>query len=112
MTTQATVALQSTEFVERVRRHRAQEMEFLDIVSDVTSELDLGALLQKVMSEATRMLAAERSTLFLNDEKTGELFSRVAQGDTLGEIRLPNTAGIAGAVFTSGKSVNIPHAYA
>ena len=112
MTTQATVALQSTEFVERVRRTRAQEMEFLDIVSDVTSELDLGALLQKVMSEATRMLAAERSTLFLNDEKTGELFSRVAQGDTLGEIRLPNTAGIAGAVFTSGKSVNIPHAYA
>ena len=112
MTTQATVALQSTEFVERVRRTRAQEMEFLDIVSDVTSELDLGALLQKVMSEATRMLAAERSTLFLNDEKTGELFSRVAQGDSLGEIRLPNTAGIAGAVFTSGKSVNIPHAYA
>ena len=112
MTTQATVALQSTEFVERVRRTRAQEMEFLDIVSDVTSELDLGALLQKVMSEATRMLAAERSTLFLNDEKTDELFSRVAQGDSLGEIRLPNTAGIAGAVFTSGKSVNIPHAYA
>ena len=112
MTTQATVALQSTEFVERVRRTRAQEMEFLDIVSDVTSELDLGALLQKVMGEATRMLAAERSTLFLNDEKTGELFSRVAQGDSIGEIRLPNTAGIAGAVFTSGKSVNIPHAYA
>ena len=112
MTTQATIALQSTEFVERVRRKREQEMEFLDIVSDVTSELDLGALLQKVMSEATRMLSAERSTLFLNDEKTGELFSRVAQGDSIGEIRLPNTAGIAGAVFTSGKSVNIPHAYA
>ncbi len=112
MTTQATIALQSTEFVERVRRDRAQEMEFLDIVSDVTSELDLGALLQKVMGEATRMLAAERSTLFLNDEKTDQLFSRVAQGDSLGEIRLPNTAGIAGAVFTSGDSVNIPHAYA
>ena len=112
MTTQATVALQSTEFVERMRRTRAQEMEFLDIVSDVTSELDLGALLQKVMGEATRMLSAERSTLFLNDEKTGELFSRVAQGDSLGEIRLPNSAGIAGAVFTSGESVNIPHAYA
>ena len=112
MTTQATIALRSTEFVERMRRKREQEMEFLDIVSDVTSELDLGKLLQKVMSEATRMLAAERSTLFLNDEKKGELFSRVAQGDSIGEIRLPNTAGIAGAVFTSGKSVNIPHAYA
>ena len=64
------------------------------------------------MNEATRMLQAERSTLFLHDEKTGELFSRVAMGDSLGEIRLPNTAGIAGAVFTSGESVNIPYAYA
>ena len=58
------------------------------------------------------MLQADRSTLFLNDEKTGELFSRVAMGDKLGEIRLPNTAGIAGTVFTTGKSIHIPHAYA
>ena len=27
-------------------------------------------------------------------------------------IRFPNSVGIAGSVFTSGKSVNIPHAYA
>ena len=30
----------------------------------------------------------------------------------MGEIRLPNTAGIAGSVFTSGKTMNIPYAYA
>ena len=112
MTTQAAVALQSTQFVERMQRTRAQEMEFLDVVSDVTAEIDLGVLLQKVMSEATRMLNADRSTLFLNDEKTNELFSRVAQGDSIGEIRLPNHLGIAGAVFTSGHTVNIPYAYA
>ena len=64
------------------------------------------------MSEATRMLDAERSTLFLNDERAGELWSQVGQGlDTL-QIRLPNHLGIAGAVFTSGKSINIPYAYA
>ena len=113
MTTQAAVALQSTQLVENVKRERAREMQFLDVVSDVTSEIDLSTLLQKVMSEATRMLKAERSTLFINDEKTNELFSRVAQGDAgIGEIRLPNHLGIAGAVFTSAKSVNIPHAYA
>lgn len=112
MATQAAVALQSTQQVERMRNSRVQEMEFLDVVSDVTSEIDLGQLLQKVMGEATRMLKAERSTLFLNDEKTNELFSRVAQGDSIGEIRLPNHLGIAGAVFSSGESVNIPHAYA
>ena len=87
-------------------------MEFLDIVSDVTAEIDLGSLLQRVMVEATRMLNADRSTLFLNDEKTEELFSRVAMGEGIGEIRLPNTVGIAGAVFQSQETVNIPYAYA
>ena len=112
MTTQASIALQSTQFVEKMKKSREQEMEFLDIVADVTSELDLGALLKKVMAEATRMLQADRSTLFLNDEKTNELFSRVAMGEKVGEIRLPNHLGIAGTVFTSAKTVNIPYAYA
>ena len=112
MTTQATVALQSTQYVERMRKTREKELEFLDIVSDVTSELDLNALLQRVMGETARMLTAERATLFMNDTKTNELFSRVAMGESIGEIRLPNHVGIAGTVFTSGKTVNIPHAYA
>ncbi len=112
MTTQATLALQSTQYVERMKKTREQEMHFLDLVSDVTSELELGTLLQRVMNEATKMLSADRSTLFINDEKTNELFSRVAMGDSIGEIRLPNHLGIAGTVFTTGQSVNIPYAYA
>jgi adenylate cyclase len=64
------------------------------------------------MGEATRMLNAERSTLFLNDEKTNQLWSEVGQGLDAMQIRLPNHVGIAGAVFTSGKTINIPYAYA
>jgi len=112
MTTQAAIALQSTQFVERMKQFRRKEMEFFNVVSDVTAEIDLGALLQKVMSEATRMLNAERATLFLNDEKTNELFSKIGLGLAATEIRLPNHLGIAGAVFTSRKTVNIPYAYA
>ena len=108
----AVPALVGSQFAERMARVRAQEMDFLNIVADITSELDLGALLQRVMGEATRMLDAERSTLFLNDEASNTLFSRVAQGARLGEIRLPNHVGIAGAVFTTGRTINIPHAYA
>ena len=59
-----------------------------------------------------RMLNAERSTLFLNDEKTNELWSEVGQGLESMQIRLPNHIGIAGMVFTYGKSINIPYAYA
>ena len=110
--TQAAVSIQNAQNSEFFEKKRAQEMEFVSIVSDVTAEIDLSALLKRVMEEATRMLNADRATLFLNDEKTNELFSRVAMGEGVGEIRLPNTAGIAGSVFTSGETMNIPYAYA
>ena len=110
--TQAAAALRNGQLVDKMRLSRQQELEFLDVVADITSEIDLGALLQKVMSEATRMLNAERSTLFLNDGKTNELWSQVGEGLGASEIRMPNTVGIAGHVFGSGETVNIPYAYA
>jgi adenylate cyclase len=112
LTTQGTLALQSARFLESMKKVRRQEMEFIDVVSEVTADIKLGSLLQRVMGEATRLLNAERSTLFLNDEKTGELWSEVGQGLESMQIRLPNSAGIAGAVFSSGKTINIPYAYA
>src|SRR5204863_1246292 len=44
-----------------------------------------------------------RGSLFLNDPGTNELYSRVAQGNIKREIRMLNTSGIAGHVFTSGE---------
>jgi adenylate cyclase len=110
--TQAAIALQTTALVERMQKTRAQEMEFLDVVSDVTSEIDLPALLHKVMNEATKLLNAERSTLFINDERTGELYTVIGEGLGTSQLRLPNHVGIAGAVFTTSETINIPHAYA
>jgi len=112
MVAQGSLALQSAQFIERLENIRKQELEFINIVSEMTSDIKLGSLLQKVMGEATRMLNAERSTLFLHDEKTKELWSEVGQGLESSQIRLPNHVGIAGAVFMSGKTINIPYAYA
>ena len=112
MASQAASALQNTQFVERMKKTRQEEMEFLDLVADITSSLDLSVLLQRVMSEATRMLKADRSTLFLSDDKTNELWSEVGEGLNAQQIRMPNDVGIAGAVFQSGRTINIPHAYA
>jgi adenylate cyclase len=109
---QAIPALRSSQFIEHMNVARAKEMEFINVVGDISAQLDLDGLLQRIMSEVTRMLDVERSTLFLNDDKTGELFSRLAQGDGTLEIRLPNTQGIAGTVFQSGNAMNIPYAYA
>ncbi|MEK9653125.1 MAG: GAF domain-containing protein [Betaproteobacteria bacterium] len=112
ITLQAAVSLQNAQGMEEMVKSREKEMKFLDVVAEVTSEIELGSLLQRVMVEATKMLNADRATLFLNDFKTNELFSRVAMGEGIGEIRLPNNAGIAGAVFQSRQTINIPHAYA
>ena len=55
------------------------------------------------------MLDCERATLFINDEKTNELYTEVGEGlDEKSTIRIPNHLGISGTVFTSGKAVNIP----
>ncbi len=112
MVAQGSLALQSAQFIERLENIRKQELEFINIVSEMTSDIKLGSLLQKVMGEATRMLSAERSTLFLHDEKTNELWSEVGQGLESLQIRLPSHVGIAGAVFQSSKTINIPYAYA
>jgi len=112
MTSLTAMALRSRQFLERMHAARKQEMHFLDVVADVTSDIDLGTMLVKVVTEAAKMLQADRATLFLHDEKTSELFSRVAMGASVGEIRMPNHVGIAGAVFTSGQTINIPYAYA
>ena len=112
MTAQTSMTLRSAQVMERMLVARQEELKFLDLVSEITSDMDLGTMLAKVVNEAAKMLQADRATLFLNDEKKNELFSRVAMGASVGEIRLPNTAGIAGAVFTTGQAINIPYAYA
>ncbi|WP_068071227.1 GAF domain-containing protein [Novosphingobium lentum] len=112
MTSQAAIVLRSLQYVEQIDRIRLKEMSFLELVSDINSEFDLSRLLGRVVRETTQMLSAERATIFLHDTVTDTLFSRVTAGGDIAEIRIPSHAGIAGTVFTSGASMNIPYAYA
>ncbi len=78
----------------------------------ISSELKLKPLLEKIMESVCLILNCDRSTLFLHDEKTNELWSQVALGLGGQEIRFPANRGIAGQVFTTGQTINIPDAYA
>jgi adenylate cyclase len=100
----------------------------LAMSEELMSELQLDALLEKIIQAIIELLDAERGTLFLYDPRTDELWSRVASAvstaETLGppqrtgtasgirEIRFPATTGIAGAVFSSGKPENLSDPYA
>lgn len=112
ITEHVSATLQNAQSLERQSLAREKEKLFIELISDVTAEIELDSLLRRVMVEATKMLNADRATIFLHDLKTSELYSRVAQGDSVGEIRLPDDVGIAGSVFQSRETINIPHAYA
>lgn len=112
MVRQAAIALESRRAAEELEQDRQQQLEILKVVTEMSTEIKLGKLLQKLIGTITRMLDAERSTLFLNDDKTGELYTEVGEGLGAAQIRFPNHVGIAGTVFKSVESVNIPHAYA
>src|SRR4051794_16063287 len=78
----------------------------------LAESVSLDQLLPRLMDFITESLGADRATLFLHDQETRTLFSRVSRGDGITEIRIPAGAGIAGAVFTSGESAVIADAYA
>ncbi len=88
-----------------------EEVKILGISNDLAGELQLDVLLSRIMQATTELLDADRSTLWLHDAKTGELFTRVAQGVDRKEIRIPVDSGIAGAVFATGQAENIHDAH-
>ena len=112
MVEQAAVAIEHHRTVETIEKERVQQLQFLEVVTEISSELKLGPLLAKLIGTITKMLDAERSTLFINDDKHNELYTMLGEGLGATQIRFPNNRGIAGAVFQSGDTINIPHAYA
>ena len=84
----------------------------LEAAQALTSERDFDKLLGLIVQSAARVVDADRCTLFLVDRDKNELWSKVAQGVTMKEIRFPIGVGIAGAVAATGKLINIPDAYA
>lgn len=100
---------------EELRRALAREQEKLRALQDIGaalgSTLDLNELLVLVLGRVSQLMDADRSTLYLLDEETGELWSKVAQGEQTHEIRLELGEGIAGWVAKHGRPLNIKDAY-
>ena len=73
----------------------------------LNSLLNLPELLDAILESATGLLDAETSSLLLLDEETNELVFEVATGgsETLREMRIPATQGIAGWVLQHDEPV-------
>jgi len=102
-----------------------EEVRILEMSQDLMGELHLDVLLERIIRATTQLLDADRSTLFVYDAPSDELFSRFAQGLNTREIpmpaaqaeprpreiRFPAGEGIAGSVFRTGQTENIADAY-
>jgi len=83
----------------------------LEVSRAMMMEKYLDRLLALIVSKATEVLEAERSSIFLVDNDTQELWSRVAQAAEISEIRFPWDKGIAGSVVQNRQLINITDAY-
>ena len=71
-------------------RRDARIQAMMEVGRSLTAESDLDELLMLIVDRVTELMEAERSTIFLIDPDTGEVWSKVAQGENLTEILLDN----------------------
>jgi sigma-B regulation protein RsbU (phosphoserine phosphatase) len=96
-------------------RRPADLERLLDVARRLGATVDLDRMLAAIVAAATDLLECERATVFLYDEASDELCSRIATGiedSPISEIRFPASRGLAGAVAQTGRLVNLADAYA
>jgi len=84
----------------------------IEVARNLTAVADIDELLRLVAERVTSLMEADRSTIFLLDKERRELWSKVAQGEGMQEIRLPVERGLAGWVARHGRTLNLRDAYA
>src|SRR5512137_1070779 len=92
-----------------------ERLKLVELLLSVSRRLatydSLDDVLHALVEMTTAEVGAERGSLFLHDSTTKQLYSRVAQGDIKRELRLPDTTGIAGHVFTTGEALIVHEPY-
>lgn len=83
----------------------------LKVGRTIAVETNIDTLLTIIAQEIKQALNADRCTVFLLDEEKEELWSKVALGLGLQEIRFASNLGLAGHVASTGETVNIKDAY-
>jgi adenylate cyclase len=99
--------------------HRARTVErslhnlssFLDMSEILHLRMSVEGLIERVVHTASKVMGAERASLFLLDVAGGALWSKVAQGEDSRELRVRLGSGIAGWVAQHDQLLNIPDAY-
>jgi HD-GYP domain-containing protein (c-di-GMP phosphodiesterase class II) len=77
----------------------------------IASRLELKSLISEVVQQASKLVSADRSTLWLYDEKADELYTFHSEG-LAEQVRIPLSSGVAGAALRERRTIVINDAYA
>jgi phosphoserine phosphatase RsbU/P len=106
--------MESARRAEQNRTEMQKLEQLIEAAKSLNSTLDLNELLDMLVDFALRITDCDRGTVYIIDDTTQEMWTRVAKGlDGLSRvtIRMPIGKGFAGYVAATGDTINIPDAY-
>jgi GAF domain-containing protein len=111
----ASVGSQESRQLSELRAALEREQRVSRALREVGSALgemrDLDDLLELILGKLSKLVQADRATLYLLDEANGELVSRIIVGQQVQSIRVKVGHGIAGVVAQTGVPIRVSDAY-
>jgi len=105
----ATDSLEQT--IERLKEENARLKRYISIGKSLGAERNLERLLPLIMTEISKLLDADRSTLFLLDLERMELWTKFAEGLEGDRITIALKMGIVGCCVVTRKLIRVANAY-
>jgi signal transduction histidine kinase/putative methionine-R-sulfoxide reductase with GAF domain len=100
---------------DELRERRDHERQVADALKQIARAMGhtetVDALLALVVQKMAEVVDAERATFYLREQGTGDLVSRVSEGDRVQHIRLKVGEGLAGHVAKTGRPLVVADAY-
>ncbi len=101
------VALSTMESRLADQRRVGQLEALLAIANQWNQTREVGPLLEQMAAAATRLLQADRASIFLWDKRARTLVGRPALGVKKGELRVPDNRGVVGQVVQTGQPLRV-----
>ncbi len=91
-------------------RRVGQLQTMLALANQWNQTREVAPLLEQMAAAATRLLGADRASIFLWDKRTRTLVGRPALGVKTGELRVPDNRGVVGQVVQTGQPLRVDSA--
>ena len=103
----AAMVYKSRKMVDEQRRSQ-RLMVLVNIMSSMVTTMESNRLLDDIMTYARELLEVETTSIWLKDEKTGDMILHIATGEQeqgIANLRVPAGQGIIGHVISTGRSL-------